>query len=115
MIMRPGKTEPAATISPLANPHHMLGLAHVFLNLGIAPVRVVGSWPAAGAVRRPRRQNRRHPFHPFPKAHVVVPFVPDLKRMNSARDLVPGQLLKVRHPNRVDRPVGLEITASPIE
>ena len=65
--------------------------------------------------RRQVGQDWRHALHPFAESHVVIPFVVNFKRRDAPRDRVIGQLGKLGGPVRVDRPVGFEIAADPVQ
>src|SRR5262249_25714117 len=52
-------------------------------------------------------------LHVLDKAHVIIPLVVDGEGLDAARDLVPGEILELRRPPRVDRPERLEVAAHP--
>ncbi len=61
------------------------------------------------------REDRRYAFHLGPKPHVVVPFVVDLERLDAIGNRVLGQLAEIAIPVRIDRPIGFEVAADPIQ
>ena len=115
MVMRARDTEAASAIGPFGCPHDVLGHAFAGENGRVAAMRGVCAFLATGAVRRNRREDRRHVLHAFQKAHVVIPLVLNLEGLRAARDGMSRKLIKVCGPMRIHRPIGFEVAADPLQ
>src|SRR5437667_7756380 len=103
MVVRAGEAEAAPALRTLNGPHDVFRFAFVLLHFGVAPMSLVGPWPAARAVRWNSGENRRHVLHVLRETHVIIPLVVDFEGLHSARDGMVGKGGKIRVPMRVDR------------
>ena len=120
VIVVAGEAEAAAAVGANVGPGDMLCLAGLHLiQDGVIPVMRFGFFaiPAAsdGFHIGQGRQHRRDPLHVLNEAHVIVPLVVDLERLDAARGFMLGNFLDLGGPVGVDRPERLEIASHPFE
>src|SRR5262249_31907546 len=105
MEMRTGETEAPSAIRARRGPGDMRGFAagDELAHGGVAFMRTVLA--AGGVGCGYSRKDRSHVFHAVAEAHVKIPFVVELEGADAARDRMVGQLLEIRVPMRIHRPV----------
>src|ERR1043165_2138485 len=107
------KTSAPAAAGTLRGPGHHHRLARFGPHIRIAFVRTVG--PRQTVRWRCGYQDRSDPFHVFPEAHVVIPLIAEVERLDAARDGVVGNGAEMRLKYRVHRIIQLEVAADPVE
>ncbi len=113
LVVAARETETSSAAGPLISPGYMLRYTHSRTDMWIGAVSVV-TLPA-GAVGRYRGQDRRDVFHVLGETHVVIPLIPNSKRLYAPRDEVLRKICEFCLPGRVDGPVSFKVASVPVE